>query len=594
MFRTLRTFFATLIVAFLFSISTSAQNSDNSSNSFLNTGNRSTYFVDEAGLQLAQTVNTLDEFINPDTYQLGPYDAITIQGSGLNEFTYRTIVINAIGDIVVPVAGTISLKNKTLSEAESYLNDYFAKYLKDTEIKLTLDQPRSLNVHIGGNIPNPGRYRVPAGTRYDALIYGFRISSYGSPFFEPVNSQEIQINSTTPSPSGINFDRLSARLEKNNLEFNSLVKDLEKRFDLRLIKVTNNDGSERYIDLKAYFNSGNIDFAPYMQDGDRITMTENSSSRSSISISGAVQSPFTGSYRSDDTLPRLILISGGFTPEADSTHVIRIREDGISIKKESLLINDITEIRPGDQYIIPFDNELKNRGTAELIGLVKNPGIYPIFEGETTIADLLSMSDGLTEKALSNGAYLIRQSDFEDGIPNIQNNNLSALTKSSDQFIEGFDYLELEETLSPNRMPLDLNSQLAMSTKVFDGDRIIIPEDQNIISVIGQVNNPGFFDYDSTLSAQEYISKANGKTIAADINRVFVIKAGSHSWFKPVDTTIESGDIIFVDRIPFEDVSTGRNYSLQLQQLKNTRTQLWIAGIGTFVSIVTAYAAITR
>jgi len=49
-----------------------------------------------------------------------------------------------------------------------------------------------------------------------------------------------------------------------------------------------------------------------------------------------------------------------------------------------------------------------------------------------------------------------------------------------------------------------------------------------------------------------------------------------------------------VDRTPFEDVSTGRNYEIQLQQLKNTRTQLIIGGISTIVGIITAYVAIRR
>ena len=87
---------------------------------------------------------------------------------------------------------------------------------------------------------------------------------------------------------------------------------------------------------------------------------------------------------------------------------------------------------------------------------------------------------------------------------------------------------------------------------------------------------------------------ANGITIAADENRIFVIKAGSRAWYKPVETTLQSGDIIFVDRIPFEDVSTGRSFEVQFQQLKNNRIQLIIAGAGTLASIVTAYVAIRR
>ena len=596
MFRTLRTIFAALFVAFLFSISTSAQNTDNASNSFLNTGNRSTYFVDEAGLQLMQEISPLDEIIDPSTYTLGAYDVISIEGSGLNEFVYRTIAINASGDVILPVVGKISLQGRTISDASDYLNSYFANYFKETEVSLSLDAPRPVNINIGGDIPNPGRFTIPAGTRFDALVNGFRVNGRIVTTLTDFNTASgTNIRTSRPSVSGIDFEKLNARNQSLDEKSSSLFNTLSQTYDLRLVKVTHKNGDVDYVDLSAYFNSGDIAFNPYILDGDQITMIERSASRTTISISGAVNEPFSGSFRSDDSIEKLLAIAGGYLPEADSTEIIRIRTDGITAQKERLSLSNIKEVKAGDQFIVPFNKSDQALGTVDLIGEISIQGSYPIIDGKTTLAEVLDMAEGLTDQALPNGAYLIRSGVDDYRMKQSSPENLTMLMKSSDQFVEGFDYLELEESLSPNQMPLNLSDpDMAKSVVLRNGDQVYIPKDNQTISMMGQINNPGFYVFNTEMDVDQYLIQAGGTTVAADINRIYVIKAGSKTWYRPTDTNLQSGDIIFVDRIPFEDVSTGRNYSLQLQQLKNNRTQLWIAGIGTAVSIVTAYAAITR
>jgi hypothetical protein len=171
--------------------------------------------------------------------------------------------------------------------------------------------------------------------------------------------------------------------------------------------------------------------------------------------------------------------------------------------------------------------------------------------------------------------------------------NLSLLGRSSDQFLEGFDYLEFEQALNPNRMALNLSSPKVLSnTKLRNGDRIFIPKDEQTVSLLGQVNIPGFYNFEPNLNVQDYISAAEGLSIAADEERIFIIKSGSRAWYSPDETNLQSGDIIFVDRIPFEDVSTGRNYSIQREQLKNQRIQLVMSGVATITGIITTFVAL--
>ncbi len=554
------------------------------------------FFVDEAGLQLLQTATPLDNFIDDDSYFLGPYDVLSIQGSGLVEFSYRAIVVNASGDITAPLIGTVSLKGKSLSEAKELIMAAFNEEVKETEISVTLDQPRPVNVHVGGNIPNPGRFVLPAGTRFDALITGFPVdNSIVTPLVNQSIESTLETSSQRPSYSGLNFDKIGAKQQSEAEIQNITLSRISQKYDLRYIKVTPLYGEEYYVDLAGYFNSGDPQFAPFIMDGDRITLINASSNRPTVSISGAVNNPFSGSYREDDTFETLLVIAGGYSPDADISEIIVIRIEGDQVNQMSVPPNELTEIQPGDQIIVKYQEESTTFGSVRIEGEVELPGSFTIVEDETTLGDVLEMTGGLTDNALPNAAYLIRNSYDNRGVNSVSAINLSLLSRSSDQFLEGFDYLEFEQALNPNRMAVDLSEQQVLENTIMqNGDRLFIPRDEKTISILGQVNVPGFYTFNNTSSIDNYIAAANGLTIAANADRVFIIKAGSRAWYPASETNLESGDIIFVDRIPFEDISTGRNYLLELERQKSERTRLILQGITAITSIVTAYVAVRR
>ena len=559
-------------------------------------GLSNTYFVDEAGLQLLQTASPLDEFVQDDSYYIGPYDILSIHGNGLLEFSYRAIVVNASGDITAPMIGTLSLKGKTLTEVKNIITHAFDNQIKDTEITVTLDQPRPVNIYVGGNIPNPGRYIIPAGTRFDALISGFTVDNQ---LITPLVNQSIestlQTTAQRPSYSGLNFDKIDAKQQTDSEIQNETLSNISQKYDLRYVKVTPLHGEEFFVDLAGYFNSGNPKFAPYIQDGDHITLVSASSVRPTISISGAVNNPFSGSYRSDDSLENLLAIAGGYSPDADLSEIVVIRIQDNEIIQQEIIPANLTKIMPGDQIIVRYKANDTSFGTVRIEGEVVLPGSFTIIENETTLGQLLEMTGGLTDQALPNAAYLIRNSYDNKGVNSVSSINLSLLSRSSDQFLEGFDYLEFEQALDPNRMAVDLNEdQVLQNTILHNGDRLYIPKDESTISILGQVNVPGFYSYDNTISLEDYLAAANGLTIAADPNRIYIIKAGSRAWYRTSETVLESGDIIFVDRIPFEDVSTGRNYNLELERQKSERVRLIMTGLSTMASLITAYVAVKR
>ncbi len=554
------------------------------------------YFFDQAGFRLATLPFSLDEFIDPDTYQLGVFDMLSVYSKGVVEFSYRGLTVNASGDVIIPSLGVVSVKNLTLSEAQEKVKEAFGNQLKDANIQLTLDQPRKVTIHIGGDdLSSPGSYTVQPGTRFSALISGFVIQDeIMSPFMLPLNKRANTIPSTPQSITRINFRELQSENSAQNELSEAFFTTIGSKYDLRLVKVSNGE-KQHYIDLKAYFNSGNTKFNPYIADGDRVNFIKRSSERPRISISGAVINDFEGTFRTDDTFNKLLEISGGLAPNADSSSFIIYREDGPSVTKLKFSFGDEVKLQPNDRIIITSTKISENLGSAFIEGQVSTPGIFTIKEGKTTLADLLEMADGITDNALPKAAYMYRQSFSNRGVNSVSSINPSLLFRSSDQSLEGFDYMKLEEALNDGKMPLDLtDAELLSSIIIKDGDRVFIPKDEHNVSIIGQVNSPGFYSFGEGKSVSDYISTADGYTVAADMARVFVIKAGSRAWYKPDQTQLSSGDIIFVDREPLVDATSARNYNLQLEQLKNSRVSLILAAISTVTGIITTYVAITR
>ena len=560
----------------------------------INTNFNNGYFIDQAALQLAVNSAPLDEFINPESYRLGPYDVLAIYGKNVLELNYRGLMVNASGDIILPGAGAVSVKGLTLKEAKSKIQSAFAEELNQTEIVVSVDRPRPVIVHIGGDIPNPGRYVLPAGTRYDALVSGFPVED--RIIFPLVNQPDqitTQINSRQPSVTGIDFEKIEQQQNELEEDYNSFFNKAVEKYDLRIVEVNGTDSSKKYIDLSAYYNSGIRKYNPYISDGDQVTMIRKNKDRQKISIAGAVRTPFEGTYRTDDTFQKLFRIAGGFEAEADTTQFHIFRSINGAVEKLTFSYGEDVHLQPRDRIVIPYKETISEIGSIRIKGQVKNPGYYSITEGETTLEEVLEMAGGLTNSALPTGAYLIRNSLDNRGVTSTTRFNPSLLTRSSDQYIEGFDYMELERSLNPNRMAVNISdNDLIANTKLLDGDEINIPKDENTVVLMGQINQPGFYNFNEELSVQDYINNADGFTVAANRNRVFIIKAGSRSWYKPEETDINSGDIILIDRTPFEDVSSGTNIEIRKEELRNSRVRLILSTISTIATAITTYLAI--
>lgn len=516
------------------------------------------YYQDPLGMMINAEALPADGNIDTDSYILGPNDVLSIEINANNDFVLRAIPVNSQGDIVTPILGTIKVSGLTIEQAKQALQEQSDQVFKSSEVELTLDRAKNITFFVSGDVDNPGKHTLPAFSRvFDAIILS-----------------------------------LTGTADNNSQDATQILSN--SRYSFRNISVLHADGSTTKADLIAFLKAGYTDKNPRLRLGDRINLKTLSKRSPKVSISGSVIKPQEIEYSESDTPDLLIEIAGGLTSETDASQALIYRMQDSRVNKLEILSSQWADfdLQPNDRVVIPKDPENRISASAQIEGEVIQPGIFPIKQGETTAYDLIQFSEGVTEEALTSAAYLKRAGNIENEAPNKLNPTI--IGRTSDQIQQEMEYLELESQISRDKVFIDLaDTEQLKSVELFDGDRIFVPRDENTIFIFGQVNNPGYYPAgSSTSNTYDYIDRAGGFSLAANRERIFIIKAGSNTWYRPEETDLQSGDRIFVDRIPYDELNAQRTYETQRDQLKNSRIQLIMTGITTITGIITTYVAI--
>lgn len=521
------------------------------------------YYLDQIGLEMANRYYSQEGYINSKTYVLGPQDLLSIDVRGGLTLSMRGVAVNPQGDINLPMIGEINVRNLTLAQATKKIKRIIDKNFKKSKITVSLDIPRMITIHVAGDVPYPGKYVVPAQTRVDQAIYP---ALFGNEI------EDIKKEKQHDQAYNAHF------LSKN-------------QFSLRNIEVLSDDTLRAKADLIDYFRAGNLKADPYVHSGDVIYVKKLLKQSPRIGISGAVKSPLELEYKKGDTIQELINIAGGFTDFADTSCVYVYRQSNDQIHK--IVIDNSKKnytailLKPDDRVIVPEVKTRNSSYSAWIIGEAVDPGDYPIIEGKTTVYNLLKMAGGLSSKALPQAAYLIRSKAPIKNVPPPDRLNDATLQRTSDQYRQGLEYLQMEAKLDQNQVYINLEDTSQLKhVHVYDGDKLFIPRNEHTVYVFGQINNPGYYPYKSTESVENYIKNAGGFTIAANKKKVFVIKAGSKAWYPPKETHLQSGDMIFVDRVPYEDLNAYRDYKIQKKNLLNARISLILSAVSTTVLLL--------
>ncbi len=535
--------------------------------------------------QGAGGVIPLEGTVDAAQYIVGPGDLFEISVGGPQPLMAPTAV-SADGYLILPEAGAVQVGGHSLHEARSRAKAALQESFRNVRVEIALAQPRQFYVHVSGAVPFPGRYlATPVGR-----VAGVLSLAYAD---------------TTRAPTG-------------NTRF---------RPALRNVLLTHTDGTQETVDLLRYHATGSTEHNPYLRDGDVVSVPAFDPDYGAVFVSGSVAFPGIYDHRPDDTLADLLaLATGEETPRpSQRVRLARVLEDGSAeaeIYEAAALQGEAgVPVLARDQVHVLAEDRV--RGVVEIDGWVQYPGAYPILSGETTLQGLVALAGGLRPGALARAAHLKRsplplplpEPDYEArfgalaGLPDAVPADTLALmqaTRLADMDFFGNAYLKHDLRMQSS-VPIDLTVALgegATPILLQDGDKVYVPRDNNQVFVFGQVNRPGYVPHQPGMAVEEYVRAASGPGENAGTS--YVIKAGTNRFAAASETTIESGDRIFVNRENmFADteelqrlLTEGERLDLENERMglekRSFTFQTILTTVGTITGFVTTYLLIQQ
>ncbi|HMN33505.1 MAG TPA: SLBB domain-containing protein [Chitinophagaceae bacterium] len=255
-------------------------------------------------------------------------------------------------------------------------------------------------------------------------------------------------------------------------------------------------GIESYI-IKVDLNNQAAADTISLQSGDmiKILSSKEYEQKFDIEVSGFVNKPGKISYHQNMTLKDVLLLAGGLRLDAengrieisnivDSVSNYKLESKGVNIRIVSISSNleidpvsDNIIIKPLDRIYVRKKSDFINQQKVVVMGEVKYPGEYVLLSDNEKISSIIKRAGGLSKAAYSNGAKLFRK-------------NIGPVI------------IELNTALNKAGNKQDLILK--------DGDELLIPQINEIVSVRGEVQQPINIKFDADNSAVSYYINASG------------------------------------------------------------------------------------
>ena len=304
-----------------------------------------------------------------------------------------------------------------------------------------------------------------------------------------------------------------------------------------------------------------------------------------VRIDGALRIPGPYLIAPGTTLAELIAAAGGLDSDAD-TGALEITSTEFDIaagqshtERRIIRISpasfDTVSLEPRDEINIHKIFSDRERGEISIAGEVRYPGTYAFLRGEH-VSQLLARAGGLTDVAYPYGTVYLRDSLAKteqagnERIASELEQQLLGGTLSSrssrTQNVDAGTIAELERLISEirsrkavGRMALVADPSVLAANPDKDplleaGDTVFIPQRPSTVSVLGDVHNPGSYQYDPKKSASDYIQDAGGYDQNAMDSMTYIVlpdgtaRPVSRSWIDLNSDAIPPGSVVFVPR----------------------------------------------
>jgi len=305
----------------------------------------------------------------------------------------------------------------------------------------------------------------------------------------------------------------------------------------RNIELIRDNKIFKTIDLYSFLTRGDGSDNITLQNNDVIRIP---SYKTRVIIDGYVKRPGIFEMRPGETLQDLLTYCSGFTDSAytSSVKIVQFTGKDLSVKDVAASAFANYVMQGGDSVIV---SKVLDRYTnrISLTGAVFREGIYELTNG-MTLSDLINRADGLREDAFMQRGQIFR----------LKND----LTKEIISF-------NPSDTIEEKSILLKREDSVVIAS-IFD------LKDQYYVSILGEIRNPGYYDYRDSLTLKDVILEAGGFTDAAFPERIEVARLIKRDTLTKQD--VRASMIIEVRGM--DDLSTPeKNISLQPSDLISIR-----------------------
>ncbi len=468
----------------------------------------------------------LDQPIDPNAYRLGPGDELTIFIWGNIQAQY-TLTITPEGKLLIPTVGPIDLTGMNLSEAKLFIEQQVMERYRNVKITTDLTNLRSFRVYIGGAVKMPGVYMANGATRVSEIIGmagGFATEDYKGAQWEREENADNK-------PLGIASHR--------NIILNHI------------------DGIADTVDVLRFEIAADFSYDYRLRDGDQVFVPIREKDINLYGIFGGVRNPGYYEYSYRDSLKDLILLGHGLALNADSAdaELVRFNQDNKTSQTITLPLKDILcglkpdiHLLPDDRVYIKTRSNFNEKQQVLVLGEVKFPGFYAIKPESTYITDIIRQAGGFTPLASLAEAEMTRF--ISEEIKDREFERLKTMQVQDMSDIE-YEYFKMKSRQKPGRVSVNFvelfKGKKDGDIKLRDGDIILIPRVSEVITVSGEVANPGLLSYKPEYTYIDYIKRAGGFSFRANKSQVRLIKSVTGEWKKPgKKSKLDPGDTILI------------------------------------------------
>ena len=270
---------------------------------------------------------------------------------------------------------------------------------------------------------------------------------------------------------------------------------------VRDIKIFRNGREIATFDLYKYMFSGSTEGDIRLEDNDLISV---SSYGKVVWAAGAVKRPMRYEIIENENIGDLLKYSGGFAGNAypNVVYVERVKYQDNGTGATSMMYT-VSNDRFGSFFLEDGDSlsvretDLRFANRVNIGGAVWRPGDYSLQENITTLDELIAAAGGLKEEAYLQRGYIVRYDSTR---------SRAQLSFSLQNVILGGDKIMLQ--------PDD-------SVRIFFKDSLV---QKRTVTVDGEVNKPGEFEYRYGMTLGDAVLMAGGLTDAATLERVEVAR----------------------------------------------------------------------